>query len=125
MGTCYATTVVYKVNLNELITEAVSKKATPTPWQVISDTPLKHSSPLSVGGSLLAVGGLDDRRHLISSIHLYQPDTRRWVKVEDLPTACYSCTCSVLPSGVVIVAGGWAGTLVRLTFWSSLMITEQ
>ena len=100
------TKVVYKVDLNELITKAVSKQATPTLWQVISDTPLKYSTPLNVGGSLLAVGGWDDRYNPSSSIHLYQPDTRRWVKVGDLPTARYNCTCSVLPSGEVIVAGG-------------------
>ena len=100
------TKVVYKVDLNELITKAVSKQATPTLWQVISDTPLNRSAPLNVGGSLLAVGGWDDRNTPSSSIHLYQPDTRRWVKVVDLPTARYDCTCSVLPSGEVIVAGG-------------------
>ena len=100
------TKVVHKVDLDELITKAVSKQATPTLWQSIDDTPLKHSAPLNVGGSLLAVGGWDDYL-LSSSIHLYQPDTRRWVKVGDLPTARHSCTCSVLPSGEVIVAGGW------------------
>ena len=102
------TKVVHKVDLNELITKA-SKQATPTLWQVISDTPFKHSAPLNVGGSLLAVGGGDDRHNSSSSIHLYQPDTRRWVKVGDLPTARYNCTCSVLPSGEIIVAGGYNG----------------
>ena len=103
------TKVVHKVDLNELITKAVSKQATPTLWQSIEDTPFKYSAPLNVGGSLLAVGGLDDRYIPSSSIHLYQPDTRRWVRVGDLPTARYDCTCSVLPSGEVIVAGGQAG----------------
>ncbi len=74
--------------------------------RLIEDTPLKYSAPLSIGRSLLAVGGMDDRLNLSSWIHLYQPDTRRWVKVGDLPTARHSCTCSVLPSGDVIVAGG-------------------
>ena len=101
-----STKVVHKVDLKEFITKAVSKQATPTLWQVISDTPLKYSAPLNVEGSLLAVGGCDDHYHLSSSIHLYQPDTRRWVKVGDLPTARYYCTCSVLPSGEVILAGG-------------------
>ena len=101
------TKMVHKVDLNELITRAVSKQATPTLWQMLSDTPLKLSAPLNVGGSLLAVGGLDGNPS--SSIHLYQPDTRRWVKVGDLPTARYNCTCSVLPSGKVIVAGGYNG----------------
>ena len=98
------TKVVHKVDLNELVTKAVSKQATPTLWQVISDTPLKYSTPLNVGGSLLAVGGWDGNPS--SSIHLYQPDTRRWVNVGDLPTARYHCICSTLPSGEVIVAGG-------------------
>ena len=99
-----STKVVHKVDLNELITKAVSKQATPTLWQVISDSPLERSTPLNVGGSLLAVGG---RFSPSSSIHLYQPDTRRWVKVGDLPTARYNCTWSVLPSGEIIVAGGY------------------
>ena len=100
------TKVVHKIDLNELITKAVSKQATPTLWQSIEDTPLKHSAPLNVGGSLLAVSGWDGPFIPSSSIHLYQPDTRRWVKVGDLPTARYNCTYSVLPSGEVIVAGG-------------------
>ena len=105
------TKAVHKVNLNELITKAVSKQTTPTLWQSIGDTSLKRSTPLNVGGSLLAVGGSDDRFSPSSSIHLYQPDTRRWVKVGDLLTARLNCTCSVLPSGEVIVAGGYGGGL--------------
>ena len=102
------TKVMHKVDINELIAKAKPKEVTPTLWQVISDTPLQYSTPLSVGGSLLAVGGHDDRVNPSSSIYLYQSYTGRWVKVGDLPTACYNCTCSVLPSGDVIVAGGWA-----------------
>ena len=100
------TKVVHKVDLNELVTKALSKLATPTLWQTIEDTPHYYSAALNVGGSLLAVGGQDDGDNPSSSIHLYQPDTKRWVKVGDLPTARYNCTCSVLSSGEVIVAGG-------------------
>ena len=101
-----ATKTVYHVDLNELIAKALSNLDTPTLWQTLQEVPLVYSAPLSIGRSLLAVGGRDDRRNPRSSIHLYQPDTRRWVKVGDLPTARYNCTCSVLPSGEVIVAGG-------------------
>ena len=120
----FPTKVVHKVDLNELITKAVSKQATPTLWQVISDTPLDHSAPLNVGGSLLAVGGSDDCYNPVSSIHLYQPDTRRWVKVGDLPTARYNCTCSVLPSGEVIVAGGQIGDYKDLSNVDFLSISN-
>ena len=100
------TKTVHHVNLNELIAKALSNLDTPTLWQTLQEVPLVRSAPLSIGRSLLAVGGRDDRFNPSSSIHLYQPDTRRWVKVGDLPTARYFCTCSALPSGEVIVAGG-------------------
>ncbi len=95
---------VHHVDLNELISKAVSNQNTPTLWQTLQEVPLVCSAPLSIGRSLLAVGGWDGDNSS-SSIHLYQPDTR-WVKVGDLPTARDCCTCSVLPSGEVVVAGG-------------------
>ena len=102
---------VYKVDLHTLITSAILfKQTTLIHLQMIEDTPLKDSAPLNVRGSLLVVGGRDDCVNPSSSIHLYQPDTKRWVKVGDLPTARYNCTCSLLPSGEVIVAGGEART---------------
>ncbi len=101
-----ATKTVHHVDLNELIAKALSNLDTPTLWQTLPEVPLEWSAPLSIGSSLLAVGGRGDRVNPSSSIHLYQPDTRRWVKVGYLPTARYNCTCSVLPSGEVIVAGG-------------------
>ena len=105
------TKLVHKVGLNELVTKAISKQATPTLWQSMEDTLFNFSAPLNVGGYLFTVGGRDDHYNPSSSIHLYQPDTRRWVKVGDLPTARYNCTCSVLPSGEVTVAGGHNGIL--------------
>ena len=97
---------VHHVDLDELIAKALSNLDTPTLWQTLQGLPLALSAPLSIGRSLLAVGGREDKRNPSSSIHLYQPDARRWVKVGDLPTARYGCTCSVLPSGEVVVAGG-------------------
>ena len=107
-----ATKTVHHVDLNELIAKALSNQDTSTLWQTLQEVriPLLYSAPLSIGRSLLAVGGRDDRVNPSSSIHLYQPDTRRWVKVGDLPTVRYICTCSTLPNGEVIVAGGQTNT---------------
>ncbi|XP_064407476.1 mitogen-activated protein kinase kinase kinase kinase 4-like isoform X4 [Halichondria panicea] len=115
--TLSATKTVYHVDLTELVAKAHSNLDTPTLWQTLQEVPLVRSAPLSIGRSLLAVGGRDDRYISSSSIHLYQPDTRRWVKVGDLPTARSCCTCSVLPSGEVIVAGGQTSSFIirRLT----------
>ncbi len=108
------------VHLNELVAKAISCLDTPSLWQTIEDTPLEMSSPLSIGRSLLAVGGHDDKSNPSSSIHLYQPDTRRWVKVGDLLIAQYSCTCSVLPSGEIIVAGGMTDSFTNMVDFLSI-----
>ena len=109
-----STKTVHHADLDELIANALSNMDTPTLWQTLQEVPLEWSAPLSIGRSLLAVGGADDRFNPSSSIHLYQPDTRRWVKVGDLPTGRYYCTCSVLPSGEVIVAGGQTYSFVYI-----------
>ena len=100
-----STKTVYKVDANELIAKAVSKQATPTLWHEIKDAPLEFSTPLSISGSLLAIGGCD-HDNASKFIYLYQPNTEKWVKVGDLPFERYNCTCSVLPTGEIIVAGG-------------------
>ena len=97
---------VFHINLNEFIVNARSNMNIPTLWQMIEEAPLQVSAPLSIGRSLLAVGGADNRVKPSLLIHLYQPHTREWVKVGNLPTARYFFTCSVLPSGEIIVAGG-------------------
>ena len=104
-----ATKTVHHVNLDKLIAKALSNLYTPTLWQTIREVPLVCSVPLSIGRSLLAVGGNPS-----SSIHIYQPDTRRWVKVGYLPTVRFNCTCSLLSSGEVIVAGGQTSHYTKL-----------
>ena len=111
--TGWSTKVVHKVDLNELITKAISNQATPTLWQSIEDSPFEFPAFLNIEGSLLAVGGRDNWANPSSSIHLFQLSTREWVKVGDLPTARYNCTCSVLPTGEVIVAGGQTSVLLN------------
>ena len=119
----YATKVVYKVDLNEVIGKAVHKQPTNILWQVIEDTPLTLSAPLNVQGLLYAVGGYYGGSS--SSIHLYQPDTRRWVKVGDLPTARWNCTCFVLPSGEVLVAGGRTNTPLKYCNTANFMFLSS
>ena len=94
---------VFSVCLHELISQAVSQSAgsTLSPWQTLPEAPLNHSAVLILNGALLTVGG----RHS-SSIHLYQPGRRSWVKVGELPDQRWLCACTVLPNGEMFVAGG-------------------
>ena len=44
----------------------------------------------------------------MSAIHLYQPDTGEWVKVGDLPTPRYNCSCAMITDTEMLLAGGEA-----------------
>ena len=73
-------------------------------WKEISET--THSTPLSISGSLLAVGGMDKDRKAVTAIHLYQPDSGEWVKVGDLPTPRSHCTCAMITDRELLVVCG-------------------
>ena len=106
-GSWSTTKQVFHVSLPAITSQVVSQ-STPNPaqWHTLPDTPLYSSAALALHGSLLAVGGCHDRQHCSSAIHLYQPGSRQWVKVGDLPTAQSHCSSIQLPSGEILVAGG-------------------
>ena len=98
---------VLHVSLPAITSQTVSQHPiNPAQWHTLPDTPLEYSAALALHGSLLAVGGWHDRQHRSSAIHLYQPGSRQWVKVGDLPTARSHCSCTLLSSGEILVVGG-------------------
>ena len=93
-----------KVSLPALVSQLnsdSSAKDTQT-WKELPQLPVTHAAPLSISGSLLAVGGVKGRK-AVSALHLYQPDAGQWVKVADMPTQRRCCTCTMIEK---IVAGG-------------------
>ena len=98
---------VFHVSISAITSQAPSQSAiTPVQWHTLPDTPLAWSAALALHGSLLAVGGRHSTKDSSSAIHLYQPGSGQWVKVGDLPTARDACSCTLLPSGEILVAGG-------------------
>ena len=98
---------VFHVSISAITSQAPSQSAiTPIQWHTLPDTPLAWSAALALCGSLLAVGGRQRSGDRSSAIHFYQPGSGQWVKVGDLPTARDSCSCTLLPSGEILVAGG-------------------
>ena len=67
----------------------------------ICDAPLENSTAIAVRGYLLAVGGGRS-----SAVHMYDQERNAWNKVGNLPTEREHCTCCLLPSGEILVAGG-------------------
>ena len=97
------TTNVYSVSLPYLISRLERDGQI---WKEISGLQTTRSTPLSISGSLFAVGGKDEDRKAVTTIHLYQPDTGEWVKVGDLPTPRYYCTCVLNYYREILVIGG-------------------
>ena len=75
-------------------------------WKELSQLPVKRAAPLSIGESLLAVGGKDKDRKAVSVLHLYKPDAGQWVKVADLTSRRCNCTCTKINETELLVAGG-------------------
>ena len=104
---------VLSVSLDKLVSQAdisksVSATNLPTPslWQNLPDTPLEHSTPLALDGTLLAIGGalkLGDKPK--NTIYAYHPESEEWVKIGEMPVGRAQCSCIVLPSGEIMVAG--------------------
>ena len=98
---------VYSVSLPVLISQVNSTQKDPQIWKCISGLGLYFSTPLSISGSLLALGGKKmDKDEYVTTIHNYQPETGEWVKVGDLPSPRPECTCTMINSGEVLVTGG-------------------
>ena len=83
-----ATDKVYSVSLPDLISQVNSTQRDPQIWKCISGLGLYYSTPLSISGSLLALGGeiIMNKDEYVTTIHHYQPETGEWVKIGDLPS---------------------------------------
>ena len=106
-----STDKVYTVSLSALTSGLTSKeprKNKSQKWREVSGLQLTDSTPLSISGSLLAVGGEKEFKQW-SAIHLYKPDTGKWVKVGDLPTPRRDCICAQITDKEMLVAGGHDG----------------
>lgn len=104
---------VYGVSLIAIISHLHSKNTEESNtqiWKEISGLRITLSAPLSINDSLLSIGGRDKEGRAVTAIHVYQPDTWEWVKVGDLPSPCYDCTCVLIAENELLVAGGENGT---------------
>ena len=88
----------------------------PVEWNClpISNIPNYWSTAGSLGGCLMVVGGLKDLtippkcKSIVSSVHAYCPFTSSWVLVGELPQPLGACITATLPTGKLLVIGGWS-----------------
>ena len=104
--------VVYRTSLKSLVASAVSPAAAAAAqsavWERLPDTPHEYSRITWFADHLLAVGGRPSERKLMRTVHAFNSQANVWEHVSDLPgDGCYGNCCAVLPTGELLVIGGW------------------
>ena len=70
-------------------------------WETLPNAPYYRSSPVTIGNTLLTVGGSDKPSwggHRTTSIHMYNPTTYQWTRVGDLPQPMEYPNCIIMNS---------------------------
>ena len=98
---------VLSIHLPTITAQSPNITKSSAQWHNLPPAPLEWSAGIALCGSLLAVGGNDGNDCARKAIYVYQPDTKEWSKVGDLPTERSHCSCTLLPSGEIVVAGGF------------------
>ena len=103
--------VVYRTSLKSLVASAVSPAAAAAQsavWERLPDTPYEYSGITWFDDHLLAVGGWSSDRQRMRTVYAFNPQANVWEHVSDLPgDGCYGNCCAVLPTGELLVIGGW------------------
>lgn len=105
-----ATRKVFTCTVSDLLGSCSQPHTAASVWQQIADAPLLASTCVAVNGEILAIGG----RHSWewtpkSDIYRYDPASKSWNKLGDLPSPRYSSLAVVLPGKKLMVVGGYVG----------------
>lgn len=104
------------IHLDKLISQAVLQASAangildrdqPIRWQALPDAPLVGSTAVSHNGLLFAIGGEQEIDKGSTAIYYYQTVSGQWIKAGSLPSERKECGCTVLPSGELLIAGGF------------------
>ena len=88
-------------------THTDSQTTSPQIWRALTDVPARYSTPASLCGQLVAVGGMG-----VSTIHQYNMTSGSWEAIGSMPTARGSSLVVVLVGGKMLVVGGeWSVTV--------------
>ena len=107
----YGSTKVYQlcVSLQQTTTDSTNTPQVITEWTNLYDFPHKGCGLGSINGCLLAVGG-GGLNNPITTILGFSPITNTWKTAGELPKPRRICTTVLLPTGELLVMGGWDGT---------------
>ena len=84
----------------------------PRLWKTdFADTPYHSSAPANICGSLLTIGGAQNRQMqvLTDAICAYSPVMNKWYHIDNVPVKLSSATATTLTTGELVVVGGRLG----------------
>ena len=91
-------------------------------WTRITDLPVTESTCVSIGGQLLAIGGMDSDNKPTTTILVHNQMANAWEIVGEMSTARSWCFAAVLPEGKLMVVGGCTRSGL---FYKSLAVTDR
>ena len=91
-------------------------------WGRIADLPVTESTCVTVGGQLLAIGGMDSDNKPTTTILVHNQNANAWEIVGEMSTARSWCFAAVLPEGKLMVVGGCTRSGI---FYKSLAVTDK
>ena len=74
-------------------------------WKRVRHLPVTGSTLITLGGHLLAIGGVDSGR-TIAAVHCYDNHTDSWRGVSEMKKPRWRCLAAVLPGDQLLVVGG-------------------
>ena len=82
-------------------------------WQRVRDPPVTHATIITLGGHLLAIGGMDDSYRDTAAVHCYDNHTDSWRVVSEMKKPRWECLAAALPEDQLLVVGGggWNNTV--------------
>ena len=94
------TKTVLQVHVPTLISGAKSSV-----WETLTNSSYYNPSPITIGNTLLTVGGRDKSLggNPTTSIQMYDPTTNQWTKVGDLPEPMQIPYCVVMNSDLFVL----------------------
>ena len=108
----YGSTKVYQlcVSLQQTTTDSANTPQVIAEWTNLCDLPHEGCGLCSINGCLLAVGG-GELLNPITTILGFSPITNTWKTVGELPGPRRDCITVLLPTGELLVMGGWDRSL--------------
>ena len=107
-NTAYTCTVDSLLSSSQSLTADThtdSQTTSPQIWRALPDVPAGWSTPASLCGQLVAVGGEG-----VSTIHQYNMTSGSWEAIGSMPTARSGSLVVVLPGDKTLVVGGDVGS---------------